>query len=111
MLSAFTSDLGSAVTDTQQHCIPAVQAEKESRAKEAKREVSRIQMEAESRKQQLRAEAEAQKRAAAAAQKEDAARTAQERMQQLQSQWRESEALKQVLPHGCQALSSTVVVL
>ena len=57
-------------------------------------------MEAESRKQQLRADAEAQKRAAAAAQKEGAARTAQERMQQLQSQWRESEALKQVLPHG-----------
>ena len=85
-------------------CIHAAQAEKESRAKEAKREVSRIQMEAESRKQQLRAEAEAQKRAAAAAQKEDAARTAQERMQQLQNQWRESEALKQVLPHGCQAL-------
>ena len=67
-------------------------------------------MEAESRKQQLRAEAEAQRRAAAAAQKEEGARIAQERMQQLQTQWRESEALKQVPPHGSSPLLGALLV-
>lgn len=73
-----------------------MQADLESRAKEAKREVSRIQMEAEARKQQLKQEAEAQKLAVEAAEREEKARTAQERLQRLQDQWRESEVLKQV---------------
>ena len=66
--------------------------------KEAKREVSRIQMEAEARKQELAREAAAQKRAAEAARREEQARAALDRNLELQRQWRESEALKQVLP-------------
>ncbi len=69
--------------------------------KEAKREVSRIQMEAEARKQELAREAAAQKRAAEAARREEQARLALERNLELQRQWRESEALKQVRPLLC----------
>lgn len=76
----------------------ALQAEKEGRVKEAKREVSRIQMEAEARKQELTREAAAQKRAAEGARREGQARLALERNLELQRQWRESEALKQVWP-------------
>ena len=85
------------------HCY-SLQAEKESRVKEAKREVSRIQMEAEARKQELAREGAAQKRAAEAARREEQARLALERNLELQRQWRESEALKQVRPFaqfGC----------
>ena len=70
--------------------------------KEAKREVSRIQMEAEARKQELAREAAAQKRAAEAARREEQARAALDRNLELQRQWRESEALKQVWPLLCE---------
>ena len=66
--------------------------------KEAKREVSRIQMEAEARKQEIAREADEKRKAAEAARKEEQARLAFERNQALQRQWRESEALKQVQP-------------
>ncbi len=87
-----------------------MQAEKESRVKEAKREVSRIQMEAEARKQELVREAAAQKRAAEAARREEQARLALERNLELQRQWRESEALKQVRPPLCELYIMPVTV-
>ena len=55
-------------------------------------------MEAETRRQKLAEQANAAKKAAEAARREEQARQAIERNLELQRQWRESEALKQV---GC----------
>ena len=53
-------------------------------------------MEAETRRQKLAEQAKAAKKAAEAARREEQARQAIERNLELQRQWRESEALKQV---------------
>lgn len=73
-----------------------IQAEKELEALEAKRQQSRIELEAALREKKALEEAEKRRKARAAAERDEKAKRADEHLKQLQATWAENKNLAEV---------------
>lgn len=81
---------------TDKVCSKYLQAEKELEALEAKRQQSRIELEAHLREKRALEEAEKRRKQRAVAERDEKAKRAEEHLKQLQATWAENKNLAEV---------------